>query len=165
MKKRILTAAFLAAAVFGMASCGNRPERSAEEKTVLAEEGNAVAERQAGGVHKLTMEEFSEKVMDLRSGEPKFVCKRPCVIDFYATWCGPCRNMAPILEELSAEYAGEVDFYKVDVDEESELAGMLGIQSIPMFTFISADGKVAGKTGQTSKSEFETLLRKHCLGK
>lgn len=60
---------------------------------------------------------------------------RPAIVDFYATWCGPCRTLAPILEELSEEYAGEVDIYKVDIDREQELAAAFGVRSVPTLLF------------------------------
>ena len=79
-------------------------------------------------ITQLTKTEFSEKIANLDSAisEWHYLGSRPAIVDFYATWCGPCRTLAPILEELSEEYAGEVDIYKVDIDCEQELAAAFG---------------------------------------
>lgn len=93
------------------------------------------------GVARLTTQEFRQKVYDYRAGKQwSYKGKRPCVIDFYATWCGPCKQLSPRLERLSAEYAGRVDFYKVDVDREGDLAGLFGIHSVPSLLFVPVGG-------------------------
>ncbi|NJM14920.1 MAG: thioredoxin [Bacteroidales bacterium] len=76
------------------------------------------------------------------------------MIDFYADWCGPCKMVAPILEELSAEYNGKVDVYKVDTEAERELAGMFGIQSIPSLLFVPKDGQPQMAMGALPKETF-----------
>ena len=89
-------------------------------------------------ITQLTKTEFSEKIANLDSAisEWHYLGSRPAIVDFYATWCGPCRTLAPILEELSEEYAGEVDIYKVDIDCEQELAAAFGVRSVPTLLFI-----------------------------
>lgn len=84
-------------------------------------------------ITQLTKTEFSEKIANLDSAisEWHYLGSRPAIVDFYATWCGLCRTLAPILEELSEEYAGEVDIYKVDIDREQELAAAFGVRSVP----------------------------------
>lgn len=91
-------------------------------------------------ITQLTKTEFSEKIANLDSAisEWHYLGSRPAIVDFYATWCGPCRTLAPILEELSEEYAGEVDIYKVDIDCEQELAAAFGVRSVPTLLFIPA---------------------------
>ena len=90
----------------------------------------------------LTKESFQQKVFDFEQNEEwEIAGELPCVIDFYADWCGPCKMVAPVLEELSKEYAGKVDFYKVDTDAEQELAAAFGIRSIPSILFCPAEGK------------------------
>lgn len=80
-------------------------------------------------------------------------------IDFFANWCGPCKMMMPIVEQLADEYKDKVAFYKVDVDEEEELASRFGVQSIPTF-FVIKDGKVANKViGSTKKSVLEEMIK------
>ena len=87
-----------------------------------------------------------------------FEGERPAVIDFYTTWCGPCKMMAPIVEETAKAYAGKVDFYKVDIEKEQELAQTFGIQSIPTFLFIPAKGKPTMQMGAMSKETFEKMV-------
>ncbi len=90
----------------------------------------------------LNKESFKEKVFNFETNkEWKFAGNRPAILDFYADWCGPCKTLAPIFEELSKEYEGEIDFYKVDTEKEQELAAMFGIRSIPTIMFMNTDGK------------------------
>jgi thioredoxin len=85
----------------------------------------------------LTKETFLDKVFDYENNtEWKFAGDIPCVIDFYADWCGPCRMIAPIMEELSKEYDGKVNIYKINTEEQQELAQVFGIQSIPSVLFV-----------------------------
>lgn len=88
-------------------------------------------------VKHLNKQEFLEKVYNYEKypSEWKFQAKRPCLIDFYATWCGPCKTMAPLLEEVAKLYEGKIDVYKIDVDAEKELSAVFGIRSIPTFLF------------------------------
>jgi len=104
----------------------------------------------------LTKAEFSEKIasLDAAGTEWRFLGRRPAIVDFHATWCGPCRALAPILEELSEEYAGEVDIYKVDIDREQELAAAFGVRSVPTLLFIPVEGMPQMATGALPK---ETL--------
>ena len=81
---------------------------------------------------KITAENFENEVLH---------SEKPVLLDFYADWCGPCKMMAPVVEECAKEYSGKVDFYKIDVDKEKELAQTFGIQSIPTFLFIPVSGK------------------------
>ena len=89
-----------------------------------------------------------------------FAGSRPAVIDFYTTWCGPCKMMAPVVESLAGKYAGKVDFYKVDIDRESELASVFGISSIPTFLFIPVKGKPSVQMGAMQKEDFEEIIGK-----
>ena len=90
----------------------------------------------------LTTATFKEKVFDFeKNQEWKFEGKLPCIIDFYADWCGPCKMVAPILEELSKEYDGKINIYKVDTEVEQELSQAFGIRSIPSMLFCPAEGQ------------------------
>ncbi len=90
----------------------------------------------------LTKETFKEKIFDFEANnEWNFKGNKPCIVDFYADWCGPCKALTPVLEELSKEYDGKVDFYKIDTDKERELSATFGIQSIPSILFIPEEGK------------------------
>lgn len=90
----------------------------------------------------LTTDAFCAQVFNYRANPQawKFEGKRPCIIDFYATWCGPCRALAPVLEQLAKKYNGQIDVYKVDVDKEKELAAVFGISSIPSLLFVPQEG-------------------------
>jgi thioredoxin 1 len=101
----------------------------------------------------LTTQTFKEKVFDYEKNQDwKFEGKLPAIIDFYADWCGPCKMVAPILEELSQEYKGKVDFYKVDTEVEQELSAIFGIRSIPSMLFCPADGQPRMAAGALPKS-------------
>lgn len=90
----------------------------------------------------LTKETFLEKVFDYeKNQEWKFEGSLPCLIDFYADWCGPCKMVAPILEELSKEFEGKINIYKVNTEVEQELAAAFGIRSIPSLLFCPKEGK------------------------
>lgn len=103
----------------------------------------------------LTKETFKEKVFNFESNkEWKFEGQKPAIIDFYADWCMPCKIVAPILEELSEDYKGQVDIYKVNTEEERELSAMFGIQSIPSLLFIPTDGQPQMALGALPKDTF-----------
>jgi thioredoxin 1 len=105
----------------------------------------------------LTKETFRTKVFDFeKNKEWKFEGTKPCLIDFYADWCGPCKIVAPILEELSQEYKGKVDIFKVNTEEERELSAMFGIQSIPSLLFVPLEGQPQMAMGALPK---DTLKR------
>lgn len=90
----------------------------------------------------LNKESFKEKVFNFEENtEWNFAGDRPAILDFYADWCGPCKTLSPIFEELSKEYEGKIDFYKIDTEKEQELAGMFGIRSIPTIMFMQKDGQ------------------------
>ena len=90
----------------------------------------------------LTKETFLEKVFNFEQNKDwKFNGELPCLIDFYADWCGPCKMVAPVLEELSEEFAGKINIYKVDTEAQQELAAAFGIRSIPSLLFCPKDDK------------------------
>ena len=107
----------------------------------------------------LTKETFLEKVFDFENKkEWEFQGELPAVLDFYADWCGPCKMVAPIVEELSEEYDGKVDFYKIDTEAQQELAAAFGIQSIPSLLFIPLDGKPQMAAGALPKETFKQVI-------
>ncbi|MDD2525439.1 MAG: thioredoxin [Bacteroidales bacterium] len=106
----------------------------------------------------LTKADFYKKVANLEAKEWKYLGDKPAVIDFYATWCGPCKAVAPILEELAGEYEGKVIIYKVDVDKEPALAAAFGIQSIPTMLFIPVTGKPQMSKGAMPKAGLKQAI-------
>ena len=107
----------------------------------------------------LTKQTFIEKVFNYElNKEWKFEGATPCLIDFYADWCGPCKMVAPILEELSKEYDGKINIYKIDTEAEQELAGAFGIRSIPSMLFIPMNGQPQMVQGALPKSELKQAI-------
>jgi thioredoxin len=108
----------------------------------------------------LTKETFRTKVFNFeKNKEWKFEGTRPCLIDFYADWCAPCKMVAPILEDLSKDYKDKVDIYKVNTEEEQELASMFGIQSIPSLLFVPLTGQPRMAMGALPKDAFEKAFK------
>ena len=108
----------------------------------------------------LTIETFKEKVFNYETNkEWKFEGDKPCLIDFYADWCGPCRMVAPILEELASEYEGKMDIYKVDTEDQKELAAIFGIQSIPSLLFVPLDEQPQMAMGALPKETFIKAIK------
>jgi len=107
----------------------------------------------------LTSESFKKKVFNYEINKVwNFQGDKPCIIDFYADWCSPCKMLAPILEELSDEYKGKIDIFKVDTESEQELAGVFGIRSIPSVLFIPKTGQPQMSMGALPKGSFIELI-------
>jgi thioredoxin len=108
----------------------------------------------------LTKAEFLSKVANFQTNptEWKYLGAKPCIIDFYATWCGPCKMVAPILEDLAKEYDGKIYIYKVDVDAEQEIAAAYGIQSIPTIFFCPMNGTPQISQGAMPKESFQKMI-------
>jgi thioredoxin len=128
--------------------------------------GNAIDE----AVQKLTKVDFYQKIMDLEKNPQswKYNGKLPCIVDFYADWCGPCRQASPILDELAQKYKGQIVVYKVNTDQEKELAGAFRIQSIPAFLWVPLNGKPTMSSGIASSKEetramFEKMIKEILL--
>lgn len=113
-------------------------------------------------VIQLNLKEFNKRVYDTSEAnqdkEIKFLGDRPAIIDFYADWCGPCRKLSPILEELAKEYKGKIDFYKVNVENEKQLAGMFGVQSLPTLLFIPEKDNPQKVLGFRSKEDLVKII-------
>ncbi len=108
----------------------------------------------------LTLETFKSKVFDFENNKDwKFEGDKPAIIDFYADWCGPCKMVAPILEELSKEYDGKLNIYKVDTEAEQELASVFGIRSIPSLLFIPMNDQPQMAMGALPKESFKQAFK------
>jgi len=120
----------------------------------------------------LTTEQFRTRVFDYKEKKPdgtpadwNYRGDKPCVIDFYTTWCGPCRKLAPVMEELSQTYCGEVLFYKVDTERERELAYVFGINSIPQVLYVPAQGKPMLLQGLYPQETIVQIVEEFLLGR
>jgi thioredoxin 1 len=112
----------------------------------------------------LTKQAFLEKVFNYeKEKEWKYNGELPAIIDFWAEWCGPCRMVGPILDELSVEYAGKIHVYKINTEEEQELAGVFGIQSIPSLLIIPKDRQPMMSVGALPKETLKKVIDKELL--
>jgi thioredoxin len=106
-------------------------------------------------IEHLTKETFLNKVFNYeKNKEWKYEGEKPCIIDFYADWCGPCKVVAPVLEDLANDFDGKINVFKVDTEAEQELASVFGIRSIPSFLFVPADGQPQMALGALPKETF-----------
>ncbi|HEY6955572.1 MAG TPA: thioredoxin [Flavisolibacter sp.] len=113
---------------------------------------------------RLTTQDFKDKIFNYeKEKEWRFKGELPVLVDFYADWCGPCKMVAPILEELSKEYDGRLTIYKVDTEVEQELASVFGIRSIPTFLFIPTNGDPVMQPGALPKSAFKQVIEERLL--
>jgi thioredoxin len=147
--KRIHLVIISSIVMFVALSCTQGNKRTHETKTVH-----------------LTKADFLSKVADYEShpAEWEYLGDKPAIIDFYASWCGPCKMIAPYLEELAALYEDEIYIYKIDTDEEQELASVFGIRSIPTLLFIPMDDSPHISEGAMSKEELEEAIKSLLLG-
>ena len=157
--------------VFALQSCNASQAKSngSENKSAPSETVSQKSDAE-GGTVKLTKEKFLAEVWDYENSpqEWKYKGSKPAMIDFYADWCGPCRTAAPILEEISKEYAGKVTIYKIDTQVERELAGVFGISGIPAFLYIPMEGKPSmasgiARTKEDTKKMFIANIEKMLL--
>lgn len=157
MKRLLLMA--LAAAMLTPA-CGNNTGK--ETKTEVQES----AAVQANVTH-LTKADFLTKVYNYEKNpkEWKYEGDKPAIVDFYATWCGPCKAIAPVLEKLAAEYKGKIVVYKIDTDKEPELSAAFGIRSIPTLLFIPAKGTPQVAQGALPEEALRKTIDEFLLGK
>lgn len=150
--KNLNIAAFVIAAAICLAACGNAGAQNNRKS-----DSKAVTE--------LTTETFQTAICDIKKPDAKFLGEKPAIVDFTATWCGPCQRLAPILEELAKEYKGKIDVYKVDVDKNKELAEAFKISSIPAILFIPKDGTPQMLVGFRNKEVLESEIKTILLGK
>lgn len=113
----------------------------------------------------LTLESFKEKIFDFdKSSEWTFKGTKPAIIDFYADWCGPCKRLSPVLEELQKEYTDKIDIYKINVDTEQDIASAFGIMSVPTILFIPTTGEPQMAQGALPKDVLDQAINDVLLG-
>lgn len=128
---------------------------------VRPDEETAATEKPMTRVVHITKADFLKKVYDFEKNpdEWKYLGSQPAIVDFYADWCGPCRQLSPVLDELAKEYSGKLTIYKVNVDNERGLATFFGIRSIPTLLFIPMKGKPQRSLGALSKTELKGIIK------
>lgn len=137
-----------------LAGCGNAGAQT-NASSVKDEKGKAVTE--------LDSEQFNKNVYDMTLDETIYLGDKPAIVDFTASWCGPCQRIAPVLESLAKEYDGKIVVYKVDVDKERELAKAFNVSSIPAILYIPTGGgeavmTIGSRNAATFRKEIETIL-------
>lgn len=153
MEKRSFIKSVLALVIFGIGFCSCAFAASPKEES-------------AGKVIYLTKEEFNKKVVNIESNSSwKYLGDKPCILDFYASWCGPCRMISPYLDELAKEYKDQIYIYKIDVDKEKELGRAFGASSIPLLVFIPKDGQPQAARGALPKAELKNAIETVLLKK
>lgn len=154
-------------AVVAIPGCGGQGGQ-AQAPAAKPDTVEVAAGASAGGtVTYLNTADFISEIYDFKANPGKWAYRGegPAIIDFYATWCGPCKQLSPLLEELAGEYAGRIKVYKVDVDKEPELAAAFGVQSIPMLLWIPADGTPFVSMGLMPKADLKKGIEERLLGK
>ena len=108
----------------------------------------------------LNAKTFKEKVFDFETQKDwKYRGDLPAVVDFYADWCGPCKMLSPVLEELSREYQGKIQIYKVNTEASPELASLFGVRGIPSLLFIPKDGQPTMASGFVPKADLKRAFK------
>lgn len=150
-------------------ACGNQKSGTKENQEIASTVAKANA---STGSERLNKAMFVQKVWDYTKSpnDWKYLGTKPAIIDFYADWCGPCKIAGPILEEIGNEYAGKIQVYKINTDQERELAQVFGITGIPAFLYIPAKGKPVmmsgiGRSKEETKKMFVENIEKYLLVK
>lgn len=141
------TIALAAVIMVALASCGNAGAQSDKN-----------TQKKSKGVTELTTDTFQTKVYDLNKEELVFLGNKPAIVDFTATWCGPCQRIAPILDELATQYDGKIVIYKVDIDKNRDLAKAFNVSSIPAVLYIPLNGEPVMTVGSRDKGKFTTEI-------
>ncbi len=167
MKK--LSVIFMLTISFSLISCGNIQGNQSGNQQVIEDEKNndGAGSSQEITPEYLTYETFKEKVWDFEKNPQEWIYEGdiPCVIDFYADWCKPCKMVAPIMNELAIKYEGKVKIYKINTDKEKKLAGVFGISSIPSVLFSPMNGRPMMQAGALQQNDYIKIIESKLLNK
>lgn len=155
---RSLKGLLMAAVALVLVSCSMSAKSEKNETGNKSEQGEVIT---------LNKADFLSKVYNYEKNQTQWVYEgsKPAIIDFYAEWCGPCKRISPILQELAVQYKNDIVIYKINVDNEKELASAFGIQSIPTLLFIPKTGKPQIAQGALSKEQFVEQINNFLLKK
>lgn len=159
MIKNIFVAALTLIAVTTTA-CGTAANAEKSDKSVK----QAKNQTKMKPIH-LTKADFLTKIANYEASpsEFKYLGQKPALIDFYATWCGPCKALAPILDDLAVQYGDKINIYKIDIDKEPDLAAAFGVQSVPTMLLVPMTGKPQMAVGMLPKNELEKAINEVLL--
>ncbi len=161
--KQLITMAALILSSLMTHACA---EGAKQPKQTEAEATSEVAVAKDGNVVVMNKEMFIKDIFDYeKSKDWKYKGEKPAIIDLYADWCGPCRMTAPIMKDLAKEYAGQILIYKVNVDNEKELAALFNATSIPLFVFIPMNGTPQLFRGAADKATYKKVIDEFLLKK
>ncbi|MDR1973068.1 MAG: thioredoxin [Bacteroidales bacterium] len=156
---------FVLASIICFTACGaNSIKSQVEENEQLP--ATIAAPKESQVIH-ITQEQFKQQIFDYAKNTQKFVYEggeMPCIVDFYATWCGPCKRLAPIMDDLSWEYRGKVKFYKIDTDKNRELSSVFQIRSIPTLMYVNKKGELlAVEAGLPSREQLIKVIEEYLI--
>lgn len=143
-------------------ACGNK-QKSDENIKYFEQKKYETTASKEGKCIGLTTEDFNKRVADTSKKRWRYLGDKPAIIDFYADWCGPCRMIAPTLEEIAKKYNGELYIYKVNIDNEPELSQRFGISAIPTIMFVPINGEPITERGIIGMEGFEKYIKKVLL--
>lgn len=165
--KKLINKVLVFSAVFGLvfvSSCSEKKEKVTNISPTVNSTNNNETKKENKKMEHLTVESFKQKIFNYEANkEWKYEGELPAIVDFYADWCGPCKMVAPVLEELSNEYDGKINIYKVDTESEQELAAVFGIRSIPSILFIPKNGQPQMSMGAMPKEGFVQAINEILL--
>ena len=165
MNRLLIMAGGVLLATATLLACGKgkTPEKAEGGEEQAATVSKPVSQLADGKVKDMDARLFNERIVNLDKGDRKYLSPVPSVIDCYATWCGPCKQLAPLMDELAAEYKGKVAFYRVDVEKEPAFTMDLGVSAMPTIFFVNAGNTtslVGLQTRETLKKSIDALLKK-----
>ncbi len=154
MKKYLLSLALASLALGSLQACAPSTAKAETQQGQSKDASTSV-------IKTIDAKYMREHIFDYRENPNKFVFKgkKPAVLDFYADWCGPCRQLSPRLEEVAKKYQGQVDVYKINIDNEEELAKVFGVRSIPMLLFIPVGETPIQHSGALSVEQLDKAIQ------